>query len=79
VGTEAVTVPAGTFQTFRIEYDGTYASRAGNKAWTGTHKETMSYAPEAKRFVRREFDQAATANDFRDHLVIELMSFKPAP
>ncbi len=79
VATEAVTVLAGTFQTFRIEYDATFVSRAGNKSWTGSHKETMSYAPEAKRFVRREFDQAATANEFRDHHVIELVSFKLAP
>jgi hypothetical protein len=79
VGTEAVTVPAGTFQTFRIEYDGTYASRAGNRAWTGRHKETLSYAPEAKRFIRREFEQSATANEAHEHHVIELVSLMLAP
>ena len=79
VTTEAVTVPAGTFQAFRIEYEGTYVTtREDGKSWAGTHKETAWYAPEVMRIVRREFEQSASANNFFDHHVIELLSFEPA-
>jgi hypothetical protein len=36
VAAEAVTVPAGTFQAFKIEYDGSFTTRQGSKSWTGT-------------------------------------------
>jgi hypothetical protein len=78
VSTEAVTVPAGTFQTLRIEYDGTFASTQGSRSWTGSRKETMWYAPQAKRLVKREFEQSVPANNSLEHHVIELISFKLA-
>jgi hypothetical protein len=75
---EPITVPAGTFQAFRIEYEGKFTSRQGGRSWTGTHKETAWYAPAVMRIVRREFEQVVPANKFRDHHVIELLSFTPA-
>jgi hypothetical protein len=79
VAVEPVTVPAGTFQAFKIEYDGTFATRQGNQSWTGTHKETAWFAPENNRIVRRDYEQAAPSRNFLDHHVIELLSFKAAP
>jgi hypothetical protein len=73
-----VMVPAGTYQAFRIEYEASFATRQGNRSWTGTHKETAWYAPQVMRIVRREFEQSAPANKFFDHHVIELLSFTPA-
>jgi hypothetical protein len=79
---ETVTVPAGTYQAFRIEYEGSFATRQHNqkasRSWTGTHKETAWYAPEVGRIVKREFRQSAPANSFFDHHVVELVSFVPA-
>jgi hypothetical protein len=75
---ESVTVPAGAYQAFRIEYDGSFATRQGNRSWTGTHKETAWYAPQVMRIARREFTQLVPANKFIDHHVIELLSFMPA-
>jgi hypothetical protein len=75
---EAVTVPAGTFQAFKIEYDASFATRQGNQSFTGTHKETAWFAPELQRFVKREFEQAVPSRNFLDHHVIELLSFKLA-
>jgi hypothetical protein len=75
---EAVTVPAGTFQAFKIEYDASFATRQGNQSFTGTHKETAWFAPEVQRFVKREFEQAVPSRNFLDHHVIELLSFKLA-
>ena len=79
VAVEPVTVPAGTFQAFRIEYDGSFATRQGNQSWTGTHKETAWYAPEVGRFAKRDYEEAAPARNFLEHHVVELLSFKPAP
>jgi hypothetical protein len=73
VAAEAVTVPAGTFQTLKIASDGTYASREGGRSWTGSHKDTLWYAPEVKRFVKREYEQSAP--NYFDHRVFELLSF----
>jgi hypothetical protein len=82
---ESVTVPAGTYQAFRIEYEGTFAThqenfgnRQGTRSWTGTHKEVAWYAPEIMRIVKREFQQSVPANNFFDRHVIELLSFMPA-
>jgi hypothetical protein len=79
VALEAVTVPAGTFQAFKIEYDGSFTTRQGGQSWTGTHKETAWFAPELQRIVKRDFEQSAPSRNFLDHHVIELVSFKPAP
>jgi hypothetical protein len=76
---EAVTVPAGTFQAYRVEYDATFATRQGNASWTGTHKETAWYAPELGRMIKRDYEQVVPANRFLDHHVIEITTFKPAP
>jgi hypothetical protein len=79
VATEAVTVAAGTFQAFKIEYDGRYFAHQSDQSWTGSYKETAWFAPAINRFVKREFEQRAPGRNFLDHHVIELMSFKPAP
>jgi hypothetical protein len=76
---QAVTVPAGTFQAFKIEYDGRYFAHQSDQSWTGSHKETAWFAPSINRFVKRELEQRAPGRNFLDHHVIELLSFKPAP
>jgi hypothetical protein len=79
VAAETVTVAAGTFQAFKIEYDGRYFAHQSNQSWTGSYKETAWFAPGINRFVKRELEQRAPGRNFLDHHVIELLSFKPAP
>jgi len=79
VSIEPVTVPAGTFRAFRIEYEGSYTTHEGNKSWTGTHKEIAWFATELSRIVKRDYEQAAPARGFLEHHVIQLLSYKPAP
>jgi hypothetical protein len=79
VAAEAITAPAGTFQTFKIEYDGRYFAHRGSLSWTGSYKETAWFAPSINHFVKREVEQRSPGVNFLDHRVIELMSFKPAP
>jgi hypothetical protein len=79
VAAEAVTVPAGTFQAFKIEYDGSFATRQGNKSWTGTSKEVAWFAPELNRIVKHDFEQSVPSRHLLEHHVIELLSLKPAP
>jgi len=78
VGAEAITVAAGTFQAFKIEYDGRYFGHQGDQSWTGSHKETAWYAPAINHFVKRELEQRAPGRNFLNQHVIELLSFKPA-
>jgi hypothetical protein len=70
---------AGTFQTFKIEYDGRYFAHQSDQSWTGSHKETAWFAPGINQFVKRELEQRAPGRNFLNHHVIELVSFKPAP
>ena len=79
VSVETVTVAAGTFQAFRIEFQASFNSREGNKTWAGTQSETVWYAPAAKVIVKREIVQSAPARNFEDRRAIELLSFKLAP
>jgi hypothetical protein len=78
VAAESVTVPAGTFQAFRIEYAGSFASRMGDQSWTGTHKETVWFAPAVQRMIKRDFEQSVPTRNVLNHHIIELVSFKPA-
>jgi hypothetical protein len=57
VGLERVTVPAGSFDTFRIEVSGQYhQARADGRSGSGTFKNTYWYSPEVKREVLREHE-----------------------
>jgi hypothetical protein len=76
---ETVTVRAGTFQTFRIEYEGSFTTRSGRETWTGSHTETAWYAPATKAIVKREFTQSVPARNVKEHHAIELLSFKLTP
>ena len=76
---EAITVPAGTFQTLRVEAEGTFASQINRRSWTGSHTDTFWFSPDAKRYVKRVFDQSVPANGTEDHHVIELVSYKLVP
>jgi len=78
VAVEPITVAAGTFQAFKIEYDGRYFAHQGNQSWTGSHKETAWYAPAINHFVKRELEQRAPGRNFLNQHVIEPLSFKPA-
>jgi serine/threonine protein kinase len=80
---ERVTVPAGTFGAFRIEYEGTFhqenlSARRGTRSFSGIHKETAWYAPAAGRIVKREVQQSSPPNNFFEQHVVELLSFVPA-
>jgi hypothetical protein len=79
VALETVTVPAGTYQAFRIEYDGSFTTREGDKTFTGTRKETAWFALEPMRIVKRDYEQAVPARNFLERHISEMVSFKPTP
>jgi len=57
VGLERVTVPAGTFDTFRVEATSRYRQkRADGRTSSGTFKNVYWYAPEVKREVLRDYE-----------------------
>lgn len=81
--TESVTVPAGTFQAFRIQLDGFYNGSSGTYTWTGRRAQTIWYAPAVKRAVKTEFEDnaqgGAGASRYRNIERTELISYTPAP
>ena len=55
VGLERLTVPAGTFDTFKIETTGVYRQRRENgQSGAGTLRNVSWYSPEVKREVLRD-------------------------
>lgn len=66
---EEVTVPAGKFMAYRIEYRGWYSSSTGNR---GRQDETYWYSPEARTDVKRTYDDGHNA------YTVELTSIKRA-
>lgn len=78
---ESVNVPAGTFEAFKLRYEGYYNVSEGPRNWNGSRLETLWYAPAAKRHVKIEFEERATwaSGSSYDHTRVELVSFKPGP
>jgi len=79
-GVESVSVPAGTFNAFRIEFEASYNGEArggGSSRWTGRRTQTIWYAPDAKRTVRSEFQERS--GSYFNHEVNELRALKFSP
>lgn len=79
MGVETVTVPAGTFQAFKLQFEGSYngSARVGTGSWTGSRKETVWYSPEAKRMVKSQWEERS--KNYYNAEVNELKSLKLAP
>ena len=71
VGYERIKVPAGEFDTFRIEYKGFFNNSASGK--NGRLVMTNWYAPAARNYVKREFD------DTYYRTVTELVEYELQP
>ena len=77
---ESVTVPAGTFQAFKVKFQGTYNGRAfatGRGSWTGSRQETAWYAPAVKRVVKMQWQERS--GNYNNRVINELQSFTLAP
>jgi hypothetical protein len=79
VAAESVTVPAGTLRAFRIEYEGSFATQQGGKAWLGKRKETAWFVPALSRIVKHDYEQTVPLRNEVEHHRIELVSFKLSP
>jgi hypothetical protein len=72
VAWESVTVPAGTFDAFRIKASGFYrGSNATPNQFTGSFEETYGYSPAAQRVVRYQFQNSA-----KTKFTVELTEFR---
>jgi hypothetical protein len=73
VGRERVTVPAGSFDTFRVEVSSRYRQkRDDGRSGSGTFKNVYWYAPEVKREVLRdqEYNRWDGVTDSRRRFVL---------
>jgi hypothetical protein len=71
-GWEKITVPAGTFDSLRIELQGRYTGSNSQRNWSGSQKEVYWFAPAVKRIVKYEFDDGTRKDGY------ELLDFKIA-
>jgi hypothetical protein len=80
-GWEDVRVPAGTFRALKVVHEGFWNMTGGGPGQgnynRGTSGETLWYAPEAMRIVKREsFSRQAVGGSISDHMREELVSFE---
>ena len=75
VALETVTVPAGTFEAFKIVATGSYNNSNGSTTWGGSTYRTYWYAPKAKRAVRFEYKDTGPRGVW-NHFVDELTKFE---
>lgn len=73
---EKVTVPAGTFDAFKLKYHA-YYRRQGEKG-TGTQDSVYWYAPAVKRIVKEEYRETTFSGRNYDQFINQLESYKLA-
>jgi len=73
---ETVTVPAGTFDAFKIESQGSY--RRSDSSGVGSMRSLYWYAPSVKRIVREEYRDTTTMGQQWDQHITVLESYKLA-
>jgi len=82
VGPETVTTPAGTFETLKVKYAGTFngESLTGPGNWQMVHTATLWYAPAVNRHVRVTWEtrHARSAAIYHESQTEELVAYKPA-
>lgn len=79
IGWEQVKVPAGTFNSLKIEINGLYDGTDRRGQWNGVIAETIWYVPELKAAARWTYqDNIRGRGDFNND-VWELVAYKPAP
>lgn len=74
-GPERVTVPAGTFDTYKITRKLDYQGFNGTNSWAGSESIVSWYAPQVKSFVRSETTDYGTYGA-ADTAIRELMSYR---
>ena len=63
VGLEKVTVPAGTFNTAKVELTDYYNGSAnGGWTWSGVVTDTRWYSPQVRNYVRRTFVDSGSSS-----------------
>lgn len=78
LGMESVTVPAGTFEAFKVSCKGNWTRRFGGSS-NGRYEETVWYVPAIKRHVRHDFFTWRSNGNPDTRRRIELAEFKVAP
>ena len=78
-GWEDVRVPAGVFRALKIVHSGTWNQVGAAGKEEGTETQTFWYAPDFKRWIKREIIQHNPKGKLRQKSVIELMSAKLQP
>lgn len=80
LGSESVTVPAGTYDALKIKYTGNYNVTEAGRSWSGGRIETLWYAPAVNRHVKTEWTHNWSGSGFKgsETEVNELVSYTPA-
>ena len=75
-GAEQITVPAGTFDTYKIEILTKYHATTKDGSGSGTMKQVIWYSPKVKQGVKSEYETTSWAGKLHDRNRTELVEFK---
>lgn len=73
---EDVVVPAGQFKALKVVHSGQYTRRTPTGSSSGIVSEVLWYAPNVKRFVKREYRDTTGAGQTWDHVRDELIEYE---
>lgn len=69
---EEVRVPAGMFRALKIVHSGSWTNEGG-RGYPGTETHTIWYAPDAKRWIKREVQQHDSRGRIKAYYIVELV------
>ena len=78
VGWERVNVPAGTFNSMRIEINGLYDGLDARGRWNGVIAETIWYVPELKAPAKWTYQDTIRGRGSFSDEIWELVAHEPA-
>lgn len=73
---EDVVVPAGQFKALKVVHSGNYTRSTATGSWSGAVSEVLWYAPNVKRFIKREYRDTTGSGQTWDHVRDELIEYE---
>lgn len=73
---EDVVVPAGQFKALKVVHSGHYTRSTAMSSWSGVVSEVFWYAPNVKRFVKREYRDTIGSGQTWEHVSDELIEYE---
>jgi hypothetical protein len=73
---ETVTVPAGAFRALRVAHKNRFLLRSRDGVFARYTYETYWYAPEVKRYVKRQIEERDDTGKLQSNWIEELIEYR---